>query len=137
MSGWKQDLEYGDRMAEKVLQILGVTQYRKMEGNFKEFDYITMEDGKFVLREMKADRWTAKTGNLAVECMNRGKLSGISTSHADFWNFYIEELDELYNIPTCVIKDAIFKFKFKEIKECGEMSICYLFDKDDFKQYRV
>lgn len=124
-------------MAEKMLKILGITKYRKMDGCFKEFDYICMENDEFVLREMKADRWGGKTGNIAVECMNRGQLSGISTSKADYWNIYIVELNELYNIPTTVLKDAIWRDKFKEIKSCGEMSICYLFDKDFFTQYLV
>ena len=133
-------MKYGDDMADKVLKILGITDYRKMEGKYKPFDYICDETafgrGKHVLREMKADRWTARTGNLAIECYNRGSPSGIETTGADYWNIYVEELGELYDIPVSAIKNAIRDELFEERKECGEGSICYLFHKDTFRPFR-
>ena len=137
MNTWQQDSAYGDKMVDKILEILEITQYRKMEGYFKEFDVICVKGKDIVLREMKADRWMAKTGNIAVEVFNRGKPSGISTSRADYWSIYSEELNELYDIPMKVLKDCIDRQKYSELKSCGEDSFCYLFKKDLFAEYLV
>ena len=41
--------------------------------------------------EVKTDRGTATTGNVAVEFRYRGKLSGISTSNAKYWAFILDD----------------------------------------------
>ena len=63
-------------------------KYDLKVGNLAEKNLNKLLSGKNI--EVKLDRWTQVTGNIAVEYMNRGKLSGISTSKADFWCFVIE-----------------------------------------------
>lgn len=47
-----------------------------------------LEDSKI---EVKTDLQASQTGNVFVEYESRGKLSGISTSEADFWCFIISK----------------------------------------------
>lgn len=61
------DLRYGNTGEEHVLALLN--------------------GGKKV--EVKTDRMAHKTGNIAVEFRCRGRLSGISTSEADYWAFVL------------------------------------------------
>lgn len=41
--------------------------------------------------EIKTDRLAHKTGNLFVEFESRGKPSGLSTTKADYWCFFVQE----------------------------------------------
>jgi hypothetical protein len=58
--------------------------------------------------EVKTDRLTVKTGNLAVEFRYRGRPSGIQTTKADEYFFVVVGDDGLiryrFNIPTARLK---------------------------------
>jgi hypothetical protein len=41
--------------------------------------------------EVKYDRQAKETGNLFIEYMSRGKLSGIATTKADYYAYYISD----------------------------------------------
>ena len=63
--------------------------------------------------EVKVDRWTQVTGNIAVEYANRGKLSGISTSKADYWCFVIEikgEQDLMVIVDTIKLREVAMNY---------------------------
>jgi hypothetical protein len=68
-SDFKYDLEYGI--------VEGETWFHNIVSN-----------SKF---EVKTDRMSAKTGNVYIEYMSRGKLSGIATTQADYWVYKIAE----------------------------------------------
>ena len=63
--------------------------------------------------EVKTDRLTAKTGNLAVEFRYRGRPSGIQTTKSDEYFFVIVEQDGSIryrlNIPTAKLKKIAYR----------------------------
>ena len=62
------------------------------------------EKGKI---EVKTDRMAHKTGNIVIEFESRGKLSGISTTKADYWMIWIEESGIGLFIPTDKLKEIV------------------------------
>ena len=65
-------------------------------GDFK-YDLLVGQKGEKIVDdifknkkiEVKRDSWVGKTGNIAIEYMSRGKLSGIATTQADYWAFVL------------------------------------------------
>lgn len=64
--------------------------------------------------EVKYDRQAKETGNLFIEYMSRGKLSGISTTKADYYAYYIDD-DFCIVISVKELKEKIKKL-YKENK---------------------
>jgi len=136
---FREDMFYGDYWAERQLAMLGVTKYRKMEGKFSGFDYITYEGDEIVLREMKSCRLGHKTGNIAIEFKCSGRDSGISVTKADYYDYLIVETGELYDIPVSVLKDAIHRNLFHDVLSGGDNkgAMLYLFRKEVFDDYLI
>ena len=71
---------------------------------FKDYDLlITMEDDTQLKVEVKADFMGSRTGNVAVEWECNGQPSGISSTKADVWVFFVVYpgcMDDCYIIPT-------------------------------------
>jgi hypothetical protein len=134
-----QDKLFGDEQAEKILKMLGIPKEktRRMLGHFKEFDYICCEGDQIVLREMKSDRIAHVSGNIVIECMYRGQPSGIQTTAADYWNYYIPGNNKLYNIPVPVLKGLIQAQEYVEIKKVGDDTIVYLFKQTTLDPFLV
>jgi len=93
-NNFRHDLEVG-QLAEKEL------------GNIFENSTI----------EVKNDLKAPKTGNLFIEYMSRGKLSGISTTEADYWCFYVGEVFMI--IPTAKLKAIVEKLKDTNAERLG------------------
>ena len=133
------DKKFGDYWAEQCLKILGIQKFIKIEGDWKPFDYVCIEDGELIKREMKSCRKGHLTGNLAIEFRHKGRPSGIETSQADYWDYLLVESGELYDIPVSVLKKEISLFSFNTVVSGGDDygSKMYLFNKDVFKDYCV
>jgi len=86
-------------------------------GEMAETDFHKMLSQKKI--EVKYDRKTKMTGNVFIEFQSRNKLSGISTTQADFWVYYIDD-NFCITISTKILKekmkDLLAKGKAKKIK---------------------
>jgi len=69
--------------------------------------------------EIKHDKMSNKTGNLALEFHSRGKPSGISTSQADFWIYKLE--DGFYKISLNELKQLVNDKKYIRTVSGGDM----------------
>lgn len=136
---WEKDLAFGNKWQKKALEVMGLDSFRVMWGNFSYWDVICVKDNTITLREFKADRWASQTGNLAIECMHRGKRSGIYSTKADYWTYVVvhSEIADIYDIPVTVLEDMIRTNKWHEMKECGEDNLCYMFKLDVFRDYLI
>jgi hypothetical protein len=76
------DLEYGEAGESKLLSILNGA--KKVE--------------------VKTDRLAHLTGNIAIEFRYKGRLSGISTTEADYWAFVLLEGAVIIMIETDRLK---------------------------------
>ena len=79
--------------------------------SFKDYDLlITMEDDTQLKVEVKADFMANRTGNLAVEWECNNKPSGISSTKADVWVFFVVNYgckDDCYIIPTSKLLELV------------------------------
>jgi hypothetical protein len=69
----------------------------------KLHDLLT-EKGKV---EVKTDRMAHKTGNIVIEFESRGKPSGIATTGADYWMYWIENSGIGIFIPTDKLREIV------------------------------
>lgn len=103
-------------------------QAEKMRNNDSRFD-IDLKFGKIyedvlskVLTdktiEVKSERDIWKTtGNIAIEYMSRGNLSGIATTEADWWAHLLVDNDEIRGIIMLPVPEL--KAKIKKMKKLG------------------
>lgn len=88
--------------------------------------------------EVKADRLSAKTGNLCIEYECSGLPSGISTTEANYYAYFIihGSSEDLYIIPVPHIKELIAQGAYKKMKGGdGYRSRFYLIPKVVFADY--
>lgn len=80
--GFKEDLQTGHKAEEYILKELKKfdPSVKRVEGYEKRFDIV----GDEASYEVKYDRMSVKTGNVAVEYRCRNKNSGLSTTEADY-----------------------------------------------------
>jgi|OM-RGC.v1.029334484 hypothetical protein len=107
---FNNDLQYGQKYEEKAIQYFINNGYELKEyiPNKKvlEYDFIISKDNKDYKIEVKCDRLASKTGNIAIEYECSNKPSGISTSQADYYIYYIVDKCKLL-IETSKLKEMI------------------------------
>jgi hypothetical protein len=138
MNNFKKDLEFGKIYEKKALEYLEYEKVEFIEGCFKEYDFIITNNNIEYKIEVKADRLGAKTGNLVIEYECSKKLSGISSTTANFWLYFIiyENKEECYKIPVDELKELI--------KSCRSVAggfnynaKMYLLNKSKVRQYLI
>jgi hypothetical protein len=115
-SKFKKDLQTGHFYEKKCLEYLDYDSVKHMEGYFKEYDLIITKDGKETKIEVKSDKQGSRTGNLAIEYECNNKPSGITTTEADYWIYFIVHPDreEVFKIPIEDLRDLV--------KDCRKVS---------------
>lgn len=135
------DLDYGNRIQQKVLEEYYPYPYREMQGNFKDWDVIVFRNNEIQTFEFKADRRAAQTGNLAIETLCNKKPSGISATKADYWIHCVCDGDtvlEVYEIPVKTLSDMVCWGAYECIRDCDNgKNVMYIFKKEKFAQWRV
>ena len=133
-----QDLEFGEnneRLVLKKVQVKYPKAY-KVEGYCKEWDIYIPE--KKIGIEVKSDRRSHETGNIAIECAYGGEPSGIEATRAAWW-VYITRC-HLYWILTEKIRECIKDNDLKPIhihrdKQEYKGKDLYLIKEKVFKEY--
>jgi len=94
--------------------------------NNNKFDFIIEhESGLSRSYEVKTDTYISESkdsGNMFVEFECRNKPSGISTSLADWFVYYIPYLSEIYYIKTDDLKELISNNNFKVTNNSGDLN---------------
>ena len=86
-------------------------------GQIREQLFADIMEGKELV-EVKTERGQWKrTGNIAIEWMSRGKLSGIATTKADWWAHFLA--DENETVAVIMIPVPELKAKIKNMKKLG------------------
>ena len=140
-----EDLKLGNKYEKKALDYIKYDEYEIKKGCFKEYDLITTYRDKQTYYEVKCDRLAHRTGNIAIEYECNKKPSGITSSTADFWIYFIINKknhtyntrlskDEVYIIPKSYIKEIMTKFRSVSGGD-GWRSKMYLIPKKEFKRY--
>ena len=142
MSKFRKDLEFGQNYEKKFIEIMKPKSSKIIGGNFKYWDLEIFEDYKVIKYEIKSDRLAHKTNNLCIEFECNKKPSGITTTQADYYGYFIiKDKDEfqLYNIPTKFIRECINNKLYSRTMNGGDgyKSKFYLFDKNIFSEYII
>ena len=90
---------------------------------------------------MKADRRACNTKNISIEFECNGKPSGIQTTTADMYAYFVckpMEAYDLYLIPTNELRQMIVERKYKRLVHGGDgyKSHMYLIGLDILEGYR-
>ena len=64
--------------------------------------------------EVKFDRKTRETGNVYIEYESRGKPSGIRTTEAKYWTYFIQD-EECFTISTKRLREKLVKLKPRRV----------------------
>jgi hypothetical protein len=138
MGNFAKQLSQGQKYEKKSLDYLDYDDYKHDKKYRKEYDLIIIKDGKEIKIEVKSDRQASRTGNLAIEYECNSKASGITSTEADFWVYFIvhPDRDETYKIPIDDLKDLV--------KDCrkvsggdGMRSRMYLLHRTKIQEYLV
>lgn len=111
------DLPFGKKGEDFVLQVIQ-TKYpkaHKIEGKFKPYDIFVPEKETKV--EVKTDRMSKTTGNVAIELECYNKPSGLTSTEADFWAFiyYFQPMAHwmMKMVPVWKLKRDVFNHNEK------------------------
>ena len=102
---WDSDLAFGERGEHLILKKVKIKYPKayKIEGHCKEWDIFVPEKGIGI--EVKTDRISHRTGNVAIEDSYGGRPSGIETTKATWWAYITKY--SLYWITPDKIKECI------------------------------
>ena len=124
---FQADLEFSQKYENELISLMKghvKAETSQTKGLFKEWDVrFTFGDGHTETHEVKCDRNGYKTGNVVVEYMCNNKPSGIETSKADYYTFFIISPDGGY---TCIIletqhvRNQIAAKKYTRIIDMGQ-----------------
>ena len=128
-----KDLKQGQKYETKCLEYLDYDSVIHKKGYFKEYDLTIFKNGHPIKIEVKSDRQASKTGNLAIEYECNNNPSGITSTKADYWVYFVvyPDREECYKIPIDDLKNII--------KDCrkvsggdGYKSRMYLLNKNNY-----
>jgi hypothetical protein len=135
---WKDDLEMGEYYQKQLLNILEHDRYEMAKGNFKPYDVKLFYNNDIYTVEVKADRMTKDTGNIVIEYECSGKESGITTTEADYWAYFIDGTQDYFLIPTQTIRNAINERRYSRKVKGGDgwKARLFLFPVSAFCEFR-
>ena len=138
MNKFKKDLATGHKYEKKCLEYLDYDTVEHMKGYFKEYDLIITKDGKKTKIEVKSDRQASITGNMAIEYECNKKPSGLTSTQADYWIYFVVHKDthDCYKIPTNELKDLVKNCR-KVSGGDGYRSRMYLLKIKDCVKYKI
>jgi hypothetical protein len=106
MGNFSSDLEFGKKYEEEAIRLIAKAEdtiERAPSGCFKPYDFKV----NGVAYEVKSDRCAYRTGNLFVEYECGGKPSGLSSTSAEFWVYFVVKPSgehDVYLIPIADLK---------------------------------
>jgi len=124
MSKFDRDLIQGEFFEKEALKYIDYDEYKITEGYFKEYDIIYMKDGNETKIEVKSDRLSSKTGNMCIEYAYKGYNSGINTTKADYYFYFVLHCKD-NDIYKDIIKYDLYKIPVKKliklVKKCRKV----------------
>lgn len=132
------DLAFGEKYQRKLLDILAYDECEMKKGYFKPYDVRIVYGGAQSKWEVKADRYAKRTNCLCIEYEYKGQPSGITSTEADFWAYFIDGTNTYYTIPVEAIKQAIADKKYNRTCNGGDgyNSKLYIIPADVFDEFK-
>jgi hypothetical protein len=113
MTNFKGDLKLGNKYEIKATGLFEYDSCDIKKGKFKAYDFSFKKDNKETFVEVKSDRIAHKTGNLCIEYKCNNLDSGITTTTAHYWVYYVigDKKDDVYIIPTDELRKIACSFR--------------------------
>ena len=96
---------------------------------------IVLSNGRLSRFEVKLDKMSSRTGNLALEFYGRSAPSGINATSADYFVFISGK--EFYIFEVYKLKEMIETGKYKSLQINNQTAWIYLLPIKDIKQYSL
>jgi hypothetical protein len=130
-----RDAREGEKYERLAVQYFEQGEVEFSSGEFSAYDFII--NGKLKV-EVKSDYIATRTGNIAIEYKCNGKKSGIYSSEADYYLYFvIGEPDRVFKIPTQELI-ALAEEKGRKISGGdGGKSRMYLIKIKEFEKWEV
>ena len=135
---WSKDLAMGEKYQRQFLDIVEHDSYEMPKGCFKPYDIrITNKSDTFTV-EVKSDRYAKRTGCIVIEFECNAKPSGITTTEADYWAYFIDGTQDYFLIPTDRIRKAIEEKQYTRTVRGGDgmRAHLYIFPGSIFADFR-
>jgi hypothetical protein len=139
---FQSDLLLAKKYELLLLDYLPKEEYTEIElapnKRFSDWDVKLKNGALEATYEVKADRLAHKTANLCIEHSCSGQPSGISTTKADYYAYFVinGSGQDLYLIPVTRIKELIAQGGYKKMKGGDSYrSEFYLIPKAVFAEY--
>jgi hypothetical protein len=137
---FKSDLAFGQKYEDIFIEsvLKNPVGLERPAGKFSGYD-LALNGERY---EVKADRQTYKTGNFCIEVSCNDRPSGIATTQATRYIYFVVYPDgdyDIYNIPTSYILQLLMEQKYRRGMRGGDggRSYFYLFSKNLFDEYNV
>jgi len=138
------DLLFGKKYELLLLDYIDKGEYDDVElppnKAFKDWDVLVRRGDSQTAYEVKADRLTAKTGNFCIEYECSGEPSGISSTKADYYAYFVVNgaQQECYIIPVAFIRKLITTGSYKKMNGGDKWKArFFLVPKAEFCQFLV
>lgn len=134
---FQADLKLGEEYQQKYLSLIDYDSYEMATGNFKPYDIKIVRHPFTKTYEVKADRMTIKTGNVVIEYECNNKPSGITSTEADTWIYFIVGSNEYIEIDTATLRQLIADNKWTRKIRGGDgyRAAMYLFPRQEFQEF--
>lgn len=112
MTRFFQDLALGNEWESKLLDYVEHDTFAFAPPLCKGWDVETTYQDHTVKWEVKSDRMACRTGNVAIETQCNGIPSGLSTTDADYYAYFVLQPASdatLYMIPTEHLRTMVTK----------------------------
>lgn len=130
------DLAFGKKYEALIPLLIPHEKIEMFEGYVKEYDGCIIQNAKKRFYEVKADRYTAKTGNICIEHICNGLPSGIATTKADIWYYFVVGTNRYYSIPVEFLNWMIETQEYeRDLYVAGGKNRCYLFREKKFESF--
>ena len=115
---FEPDLAFGKQYEKLLLDYIEYDTVEFSPACCKGWDVELTCDGYSVKYEVKSDRMACRTGNVAIEISCSGRPSGISSTEANYYAYFIvypTMSPTLYLIPTDALKELIIDNKYRRV----------------------
>ena len=120
---FQNDLKFGQKYEKLLISLIPHDSHILTCGYCKEYDFKLIKDDKTTIYEVKADRRAYNTRNITIEFECNGKPSGIQSTTADVYAYFVcrpMEAYDLYLIPTSTLREMIINKKYKRLVRGGD-----------------